>query len=182
MPEPDDDSSAAATVTYELRLTGGGVAVERQVSEAKALQIVSLVMGGEPAPRAASTAPPSSRAAHRGSLATTVGECLDEVEAKRNLDKIVAIGAFLVDHLGKESFTREVKARFQHAGGTPSANFARGFSLAVSNKWIAQAPGSAGNYSVTNTGRKAIADNFAGETRKFSARVDAVQVVEEGVR
>ncbi len=112
MPEPDDDSSAAATVTYELRLTGGGVAVERQVSEAQALQIVSLVMGGEPAPRAASTAPPSSRATHRGSLATTVGEYLDEVEAKRNPDKIVAIGAFLVDHLGKESSTREeVKPR-----------------------------------------------------------------------
>ncbi|MBW3557682.1 MAG: hypothetical protein KY454_12195, partial [Actinobacteria bacterium] len=77
------------------------------------------------------------------------------MEAKRNPDKIVAIGAFLVDHLGKESFTREVKARFQHAGGTPPANFARDFSLAVSNKWIAQAPGSAGNYFVTNTGRKA---------------------------
>lgn len=135
MPEPDDDSSAAATVTYEFRLTGGGVAVERQVSEAQALQIVSLVMGGEPAPRAASTAPPSSRATHRGSLATTVGEYLDEVEAKRNPDKIVAIGAFLVDHLGKESFTREeVKAQFQHAGGTPPANFARDFSLAVSNR------------------------------------------------
>lgn len=113
-------------------------------------------MGGGPAPRAASTAPPSSRATHRGSLAPTVGEYLDDVEAKRNPGKIVAIGAFLVDHLGKESFTlEEVKAQFQYAGGTPPANFARDFSLAVSNRWIAQAPGSAGNYFVTNTGRKA---------------------------
>jgi hypothetical protein len=152
---------------YELALEGGGMSMKRTIPEDLALQIISVVMGGDGGSAPAGSRIVAPRRQVQGSGNLTVGEFIAQSQAVRNPDKIAAIGAFLTDHLAQETFSRdEVKAQFQHAGETPPGNFARDFNVAISSKWIAQAQGKAGEFFVTNTGRQAIDQHFPQEVRR----------------
>lgn len=94
-------------------------------------------------------------------------EFMEEAGAKRNPEKIVAIGAYLVRTLNQESFTRkEVKLQFKNAGEPVPGNYTRDFDWAVSNGWLAPIHGGHKDYWVTDTGLDAIANKFSEEIRK----------------
>ena len=167
-----ETASAAPESEYELILKGNGVTIERKVPESVALSVIALVMGGAPAHTplqrrsSAADAPLGGRAA---GLGVTVGEFMTAVEAKRNPDKILAFGAYLMDEMSRETFTRdEVKSMFQRAAEPVPGNFHRDFTWAVSNRWLGEQADAPGAYYVTATGRKALERKFAAEVKAAS--------------
>jgi hypothetical protein len=92
---------------------------------------------------------------------------LDETQARRNPDKITAIGEYLSEHEGQGEFTRDdIKSRFKLAGEAAPANFGRDFAWAVSNGWIAEDHKNPGSFYVTKKGRDSIDARFAAEVTK----------------
>lgn len=156
---------------YDLTLKGAGLTIERKVTESIALAVVSLVMGGDGsrlAPRRGAAAFPGNPAASASvqGQAMTVGEYLSEVEAKRNPDKILAFGAYLMDEMGRETFTRdELRSMFQKAAEPVPGNFHRDFTWAVQNRWLGEQTDAPGAYYVTKTGRTALGNKFAAEVK-----------------
>src|SRR5581483_1865439 len=91
--------------TYSLTLKGGGLNFDRKVDEATALQIIAAVMGGGALPRVlcggqggARAADVSHSAPQRGSVGgLSARGYIEEHGAKRNVDKILALAAYVVD-------------------------------------------------------------------------------------
>lgn len=165
MTSPEEDTSASQAV-YQLHLTGSGLSVEREISEAVALSILSVVMGGPAvAPRLAGPSRQSGVAHSAGaSTGMSDGEFLADSGAKRYPDKIVALGVYLRNEHGQESFTREdIKEAYQRAGEAIPKNFGRDFTWAISNKWIAPVIGSSSDFRVTTTGDQAVSAKFSPE-------------------
>jgi hypothetical protein len=96
-------------------------------------------------------------------------EFLDQHEPGRNVEKIVAIAAYLEEHRGMGSFTKEdVRKGFRDASEPVPGNYGRDFNWARSAGWIANTD-NRGEYYVTKTGREAVQNNFPPEIRKASA-------------
>jgi hypothetical protein len=167
----DDRTPAVPEPAYELTLKGAGLTIERKIPESIALSVVALIMGGDGSrigPRRGGSVAAASLTAtgSRQGLATTVGEFLTEVEAKRNPDKILTFAAYLMDEMGRESVTRdEIRSMFQKAAEPVPGNFHRDFTWAVQNRWLGEQPGSPGAYYVTKTGRTALGNKFAAEVK-----------------
>lgn len=160
------EQAAPKATSYNLKLKGGGVTVDRQISEEQARQIVAVVMGG------AALAAPLTRAASgiatpRASGQTGLREFINQVAAERNPEKILAIGAYLIDKLGQEDFSREdIKAQFKKAGEGMPGNYSRDFRWAVTAGWIAPDPQAEDRFFVTETGRGALELQFPDEVRE----------------
>ncbi len=166
-----------AEETFELQLSGGGIALKRTVGAEVARAIVNIAMGGPsalPPPgsgRGSGAAPISGPASAQSGERLSLREYLDDCGASRNPDKITAIGNYLIDHDGLQDFGRDdVKARFRAAGEPPPANYPRDFMLTLRTGWIAEDAGASGRYYVTQKGRAAIAAKFSGEIKKASAK------------
>jgi hypothetical protein len=169
-----EEQTEAPEPTYDLKLTGEGLTIERKVSAAVARAIVTLVMGGSPTWTGTIRSPQrpiGSSAAGTAVPEQSVGEFISESEAKRNPDKIVAIAVYLTDAQGLQTFTREeVRSMFQQAGEPLPGNFHRDFTWTVGNKWLGEQHGTPGAYYVTKTGRQAVADRF-GKDVKAATRI-----------
>ncbi len=160
---------------YSLKLEGEGLSLDQEVTREVAVRIVSLVFGGtEPA----ATPPGTGGGAGSGSIERTtpdaqgisVGEFIEQVGAKRNPDKIVAMGVHLKDS-GADKFTsEEIKPLFQDAGESTPGNFARDLKWAQNAKWIAPTTGDPNTFYVTKKGEKAVRDHFPDEVRKATAQ------------
>ena len=162
---------------YTLGLSGEGLKIDRQVDQPTALAIVNLVLGGAAQPLAAVSAhrAPSDgkevgsttdAGGQEGGGTLSVGEFIDQVSARRNPDKIAAMGAYLKDRGVSEFTPEEIKPMFQEAGESTPANFSRDWRLAIGAKWIAPAGGSNKTFYITNTGLKAVKANFSADVRK----------------
>ena len=152
--------------TYELTITGNGLSVKRSVSEAVALSLIATVMGGvQPARTGAVFGAGGGRGSAAGGPPIGPGEYLTASGAKRHPEKILAFGAYLTDHMGREAFTREeVRALFQRAAEPMPANFTRDFTTAVANRWIEERSDASGSFYVTSPGRAALQGKFGGDT------------------
>jgi hypothetical protein len=169
-----DDQAAPEAEAYKIRLTGPGLSLERAIDGETAYQVVGLLIspGGAP-PQNRTTHWPRGAGAHSPQQPTrvAVGEYVRGTGAKRYPAKILSIGAWIEDHQGVQSFTRdEVKAQFRNLGEPPPQNMSRDFQTAVSNGWLSPDSTQANAYWVTNTGREAIAAQFAGETKTRTRR------------
>jgi hypothetical protein len=162
----DDNGINTPPVMYSLSLKGEGMAVERKIDEATALEVLALVMTGAPATDTThGEKRERPRATERRSGRKSLREYLDEVGAKRNPDKIVSIAEYISEETGK-NFTRDdVKNRFEDAAEPVPGNYGRDFQWGVRNGWIAPAA-TKGDYYVTDAGRKAIEAKFDAETKK----------------
>lgn len=181
MKQAAGESEAEASATqangeFELKLSGEGITVERKIGREAARKILDVVLGGSGmAPSVVNRPTPSVRHASPGNAAgrqqmTSIREFLDECKARRNPDKIAAIGAYLIDYEGATTFQRgDVKSKFRSAGEAPPGNFSRDFSWVVSNGWIAEDVNESGQFYVTGTGRKAIEERFSGDIKKASS-------------
>ena len=155
--------------TYKLSLKGEDTSFEREISEELASQVLTVVMRGSQSVPAGSLL---SRELEPdltpgGGRRQSVREYIDGVEAKRNVDKILAIASFLETVRGEETFSvDQVKREFRNARERVPGNFSRDFSWAVRNGWIAADDEAPGEYYVTQEGRKAVADKFSDEVKK----------------
>src|SRR5712691_8139358 len=157
----------AAKTSYSLTLKGEGISVSRDVDQSIARAIVELVLGGGIQPTI-----PASKAGERSSTThvnahlarLSLREFLDQAEPKRNPDKIVAIGEYIIQHDKQADFTRDdLKARFRNAGEPVPGNFPRDFIWAISNGWVAEDAHNPRHYYVTQKGKTAIAEKFSSE-------------------
>lgn len=163
--------------TYKLTLKGGGFSFDREVDEATAFQIVAAVMGGATLPRVTSAGAGSAHAVdlvrQRPAAADRLSlrEHMDELEPKRNPDKILAIAAYLVDTGGMETFAPDdVKKEFRNASEPVPANYARDWNWAVSNGWIARADDEPGEFYVTQKGREALSQRFSADVKRSTTQ------------
>jgi hypothetical protein len=146
------DESTASRPTLKLSLRGEGISFDREISQDEAARVIGLVLGG-----AAGFASGEKSRIGTGSAATSIREFLDGVGAKTNTKKILAIGQFLIEHGGKESFTREeVRGEFRRAKESFPANYPRDFNSTIGSGWIAEVHGSPGEYYVTRKGSEAL--------------------------
>ena len=166
---------------FEVSVKGAGVALTRTVDQTTALSVIATVLGGAASAPSAAYAPqtPSTsrvgvqRNTRDGTAAKadqldphmTVGEYIDDCNARRFPAKITAIGNFLQLKLEQSSFTRdEVKSQFRAAGEVQPGNYA------IAQRWIAEDPNAKGQYFVTRTGKNAIAEKFDKPLRRAPTR------------
>ena len=165
---------------YSLSVSGEGLQFEQDVDQQTAGAVVALVLRGEvPLPSLGSNqgalatskeAESGSDANHEVSEDLSLGEFLEEVCAKRNPDKIVAMGVYLHDRGMSEFTPDDVKPLFQEAQEPTPANFSRDWRWAQSARWIAPARGGDGAFYVTKTGRDVVKDHFPADIRKRTAQ------------
>ena len=150
--------------------------VDRDVDEATALQIVAAVMGGGPLHRAVAAGQGGAHAAglsRAGAAPRGAGGGLsqrgyiEDSEAKRNVDKILALATYIADTREHDTFTPDdVRREFRNAAEPVPGNYARDFRWAVQNDWLAPADGHPGEYYVTAKGRAALAAKFSTDVKK----------------
>jgi hypothetical protein len=161
----NDETPSPPEPEYKVVVTGPGMSVERPITETVALSILSVVMGGGRAPTVRSAGDHDDDAARpqRGSGGLgSEGEFLEESGAKKNFEKITALGFYIEDEIGQDSFTRnDVREAFERAREPMPGNFARDFAIAIEAKWIAEIRGSSDQFHVTTTGRKAVVAQFS---------------------
>ena len=161
-----EDEATKNTTGYKLKLEGGGLTVDRLLSEDQAREIVAIVMGGT-TPAATLTRSATSKVTPRASGQTGLREYIDAVAAVRKPEVVLAIGAYLIDVLAHEHFSRDdVRAQFKNAGESVPANYSRDFRWAVTAGWIAPDPEAEARFFVTDTGRQALDQKFPDEVRK----------------
>jgi hypothetical protein len=161
---------------YALSLKGDGLSLDRKVNETTARSIMNLVLGGvasfpkQLSERGSPISAPRAALTEHDERPMSLREYLDDVEAKRNPDKIVSIAEFLSSREGQHDFTSEdLKGRFRTAGEAPPGNFSRDFAWTVQNGWIAEDAQKAGVYYVTQRGKQAIEQKFSKEVKKKSS-------------
>jgi hypothetical protein len=160
--------------TYRFTLKGEGLDFANEVGLPIARQLLNVALGGQPA------AAWSERTAtdQGGSAATetdqslvqhSLREFLDYVEAKRNPEKIVAIGEYLTVQERRTDFSKdEVLGQFRVAREPVPGNFPRDFSWTLSIGWIAEDAHNRGRFYVTKTGKAAIQERFSRAIKKKS--------------
>lgn len=167
----DDNGSVmeGKAAKYSLSLKGEGIALDREIDEVTALDVISLVMSSS----GSAVIDPGGGVSIRPSVPkrTRVGgqslrEYLDAVEAKRNPDKILAVAKYISNETGKNFSRNDVKARFQTAAERVPANYGRDFWWAMKNGWIAEATDAKSEYFVTDTGGKALEAKFSDDVTK----------------
>jgi hypothetical protein len=146
---------------FDLSLTGTGISLSRKVDRDAALQILAIAMGG------GQQAQRQQQEVARSGDRVALREYINQVEATRNPDKILAIGKYLVQYRGQKSFTStDVKAQFRAAAEAIPGNFPRDFRWAVTNGWIAEDPATPGEYYITSSGEAALSARFSGDVKK----------------
>ncbi|WP_157727427.1 hypothetical protein [Stappia sp. ES.058] len=155
MEEAQDSSEA-----FELTLSGSGISIQRKVNSATAAHIMHLVLGGTPAPGLGNAAPTGAPSAS-SEAPVSLREYLDEVNASKKPDQIVAIGHFMSLHEGLTAFSKDdIKSRFSLAKEPMPANFPRDFNLALKSGAIAPAHQNAGYFYVTKSGIGLVQNSF----------------------
>lgn len=167
--------------SYKVTVSGAGLTLERDVPAHVGEQVVVLVLTGKAGRTNQSTVldmnPPSppeggnSGSGDEAPARMSIREYLDDREAKRNPDKITAIGCYLKDQGGKASFNRiDLEAMFQAAAEAVPKNLARDLKWATRVGWIALMPNERGTYYVTAKGMEAVRKKFPKELIKKTAQ------------
>jgi hypothetical protein len=158
---------------YKVTLNGPGISVDQSVDQGKAREILHILLGGGIISGSLSGAPNrvNSQALHEGPSRTpprvSLREFMEEVEAKRNPDKIVAIGEYLTEIEGKSDFGKDdVKAHFRTAGEPLPANYPRDFQWTLQSGWIAEDSNNPGRFYVTRKGKDAISQKFVKDVQR----------------
>lgn len=160
----------SAQTGYQLKLTGPGLSLEKEVSEEIANRITLLVLSGGkpeqqfPAGKGSGTDPTASRT--RSAVGNkSVREYLQASNAKKIPQHMTVIGHYLLETQQKDTFSMEELLKgFSDAKESPPKNPNRDINTAIKRGWIALRQKD--SYYVTSTGMKAIEDGFPKESRK----------------
>jgi BMFP domain-containing protein YqiC len=144
----------------------------REVRDGVARDIFNMglgeILGGGKRPRgpARPSRPYDDEEPSSSSPPLSIRKFLRESGAQRNPDKIVAIGAFLRDHLGWESFSRhDIRSQLKNSGARVPRNLTRDLKWALDIGWIEEVPDNRGWYVVTEAGQEALDGRFSSEFR-----------------
>lgn len=159
-----------ASSGYRLTLKGDGITVERDISEVLAKDIIAMILGGgtlQTGPKfpTSSTAMPQQNHSQQqnssGVPRKSLREYLNEVGARKNPQKILAIAGYLVKFTGKEIFSiADIKPQFKVASEPVPANLTRDFQIVSQNGWIAQDHEERKMFFITKTGLDALDNRF----------------------
>ncbi len=159
---------------YHIKISGPGIELEREVPREVGDQIVVLALTGtspllgETKGLPATTGSPgrefAAKATGPATTPVSIREFLLGVSARRNPDKITAIGRYIKLYCGQDSFTEDDLIDMFSAAAEPfPKNLPRDIKWAVRAGWIAQHPGEGGRYYITNQGILAVDQRFPRE-------------------
>lgn len=159
-----------ASSGYRLTLKGDGITVERDISEVLAKDIIAMILGGGTLqaspkfPTSSTVIPQQNHGQQQNSSGTprkSLREYLNEVGARKNPQKILAIAGYLVKFTGKEIFSiADIKPQFKVASEQVPANLTRDFQIVSQNGWIAQDHAERKMFFITRTGLDALDNRF----------------------
>ncbi|MBL6935647.1 MAG: hypothetical protein ISR48_09560 [Alphaproteobacteria bacterium] len=148
---------------FDLRISGGGINVERKIDSKVLAAVMAAVMGAQGASDYANPELNNTDVKpQQPNIRMSLREYLDDVQATRKPDQIVAIGHFISHYEERPNFSRdEIRARFSTAKEPMPANFSRDFGLAVKAGMLAEVHLKQGQFYVTKTGIRAVERCFA---------------------
>jgi hypothetical protein len=161
--------------TYNVKVTGEGLTLEREVPKEIGEKIVVLVLSNGAARFATSSpvqaSPAGTVLAMQGSSTDesemSVREFLNTHKAQRIPDKITAIGYFLKNTRGHSAFSRaDIVREFEAAAEAIPKNLNRDMKWTLKAAWIAPKQGSKDTYYVTNEGSQAVEKHFPSDLVK----------------
>lgn len=153
------------TIEYKLTLKGDGITVERNVSEQIAKEIISMVLNGDSrvsvTPKPSISMPSQPPELPLASKKKSLREYLNEVNARKNPQKILAIAHYLYAYMGKGTVSvTDIKPQFKLANEPLPANLNRDFHTAAQNGWIAPDHDDYKMFYITQTGLAALENKF----------------------
>jgi hypothetical protein len=158
---------------YSLKLAGGGLSIDREITEELASQIAMFVIsGGKAELSQADGGQPGLSTSTQGSGAIPTDkspqEYLQQSGAKKIPQKMTALGHYVLGtQKGKKSFSQdELKGALEDAKEKVPANFNRDLSAAIKRGWVARVTGEKDAYYVTGTGIAAINQQFPHSKKK----------------
>lgn len=155
---------------YKLKLSGSGISIDTDISEAIAQQIVVVAFGGDSQPTTRGVAEAAAGLGGPPGDAIALSEFITKCQAQRIPDKITAVAYYLKNYKSQGTFTKaDLKQKFREAGETVSAHLtARDLTWAIKNKWIARDPGDHDRLYITGTGETAVNEKFSQVVKRKS--------------
>lgn len=154
---------------YRLTLKGDGITVERNISKALAKDIIAMILG-ESFPQISPKSSENVALAQRnneqqpnnhGSPRKSLREYFNEVGAKKNPQKILAIANYLVSFMGKTTFSvADIGPQFKVANEPIPANLHRDFQILSQEGWIAPDHAERKKFYITQTGLRVLSNKF----------------------
>lgn len=149
---------------FTLKISGGGVSIDRQISKQQFAHIMAIAMGAPASVTPTFAQAPPPREELQNDVKLSLREYLDDIGADKKPEQIVSIGDYVCRHEGQDTFTKDdVKDRFAVAREKMPANFHRDFNSAIRAGHIAESHGQPGHYYVTKKGLAAIESRFIRE-------------------
>ena len=159
----------SAQTGYQIKLTGPGLSLDKELSEELANRITLLVLSGgksDQQPTGGKGGSGSSATSATAIGAKSIREYLLASKATKIPQQMTVIGHYLLEsQQGKENFTMaELKKGFGDAKESVPANPNRDIASAIRRGWVAQREKD--SYYVTGTGMQAIEGGFPKGTRR----------------
>jgi hypothetical protein len=151
----------------QIKLSGPGLSVDKQIPEELANRIAMLVLSGGKL-ETLETATKNVERKANSIKNKSVREYLLETKATKIPQQMTAIGSFLLQtQPNKESFTlADLTKGFEDAKESAPGNPHRDIAAAIKKGWIAPRTGEKDSYYVTGTGSTAIENTFPKSKQK----------------
>jgi hypothetical protein len=152
------------TAGFTIQIEGPGLTLKREVEEPLVLKILGVLLGPKgpmfgATPQSAAQIPVSPPPVV-ANIGESPREYLDRSGAKRNTEKIAALGLYFKAQ-GTESFAaKDLRGLFVSAGEVTPKNLSRDIKDTVRAGWLAPCPDQQDRYYVTNRGEAAAAGGF----------------------
>jgi hypothetical protein len=153
---------------YQVKLTGPGLSVDKELPEELAHRIAMLVLSGgkleTPDLKPKELVQKPNTSIHNQSIR----EYLQETKATKIPQQMTVIGNYLLEtQSGKKSFTiADIEKGFGDAKESVPGNPHRDIGKAIKTGWIASRPDEKDSYYVTGTGLTAITNKFPKSKQK----------------
>ena len=174
-------------MSVKVTLSGDGLNYESEASVVQAAKIIGFLNTEEPLPSDYSpttvNAGVSFIDAPQAKLLSSPREAILGAAAKTNSQKILVLGAYLIQRDNSDEFAAaELKTLFVKAGEPAPRNLGRDIRDAVKVGYIMESMASSDTYAVTNTGYRALEEGFGAtvikRTYKKSAGVKSTRKTE----
>lgn len=144
--EDMQDNSIKISITGKLTYSD-------EISISQATQIIAFLNSDEPKPGELGAPPREGGITSRNPKAKQIENARDAIDtcgAKTNPEKIVALGAYVLQDGGETFKVEDVKSQFRRARETVPGNFTRDLNAAISAGWIAEDDNVTGEYYLTS--------------------------------